>query len=95
MKLSFKEAKIIGEVFTKAYSIYSALEDIRPGGGFKEYVDEGLECKHCGAPTSEKIVQKQSNTQQLKADSFWRDIAHNVSPKTISLLARHCVQYGK
>lgn len=52
MKLSFNEAQKLMNICDALQEASDALEDIRPGGGFTEYVDEEKECNRCGAPTS-------------------------------------------
>lgn len=48
MQLTFKQAEKLDKAYKLIYSAYDALESLRPGGGFKDYVKEG-ECKECGA----------------------------------------------
>lgn len=40
MKLTIKEAKIMGNIFQKAHALSDAMEEIRPAGGFDECVEK-------------------------------------------------------
>jgi hypothetical protein len=63
VKLSYEEAAKLIEIGRNLTQALSALEGIRPGGGFKEYIDETKECKRCGAPiskTSESVTTVQT-----------------------------------
>jgi hypothetical protein len=41
------EAEKLGEVWALVYRAYNLMEDLRPGGGFKERIDPKY-CKCCG-----------------------------------------------
>ena len=65
MKLSFSEAKLLGDVYLKLRIASDALESIRPAGGFTDSV-VGF-CKSCGepAPNTAELAATDSQHTQL------------------------------
>jgi len=45
--LTPEEAEKLGEIWSLSRKLQSLIEDLRPGGGFKELIDKKF-CKECG-----------------------------------------------
>ena len=47
-KLTPQTAGKLSEIWNLAHTLYDKLEDLRPGGGFKERIDTDRWCMECG-----------------------------------------------
>ncbi len=47
MILTPEEAAKLNKIWNLSQELYSLIEDLRPGGGFKENIDKKF-CKECG-----------------------------------------------
>ncbi len=46
MKLKPNEAEKLREIYNLVSKAFNLLEDLRPGGGFKDYIEDEY-CKEC------------------------------------------------